>query len=130
MKDRSLFWGSVVMLVAVAMGAFGAHGLEPKLTDDALMQWDKGVLYQLVHGLALVALAAVGERITSRLRRLARTFFVVGIICFSGSLYLLATRDLLGIHGFTRAFGPITPLGGLSLMAGWLTLGISALRAR
>lgn len=128
MKDRTLFWAALVMLLAVALGAFGAHGLKGKVSPEALGQWEKGVLYQLVHGVALFGLAALAVRLPERSVRLARVFFLAGVILFSGSLYLLSTRELLDTTSLTTLLGPLTPLGGLSYMAGWCTLLVAGLR--
>lgn len=116
------------MVLAVALGAFGAHGLKARLDVDALAQWHTGVQYHFLHAMGLLVLAALGDRAGVRAVRLARTFFLLGTAAFSGSLYFLATRDLCGTHGLTSALGPITPLGGLFFMAGWATLLITALR--
>ena len=86
MKDRTLFWAALVMLAAVGMGAFGAHGLKEKIDAAAMVQWEKGVLYQLVHGLALLGLVSFSHRLQLRVLRLTRALFLVGILAFSGSL--------------------------------------------
>jgi uncharacterized membrane protein YgdD (TMEM256/DUF423 family) len=130
MKDRTLFWASLVMIAAVGMGAFGAHALKGRIDPPAMVQWEKGVLYQLVHGLALFGLAAFGQRLQLRVLRLTRTLFLAGILAFSGSLYFLATRDLLGTHHLTTFLGPLTPLGGLCFMGGWVALLFTALKDR
>lgn len=128
MNDRTLFWAALVLLTGVALGAFGAHGLKGRVPLDALDQWNKGVQYQFVHGLALLALCALAGRIQDRPLRLARTLFLAGIAGFSGSLYLLSTRTLLGTDGLTPLLGPLTPIGGLSFMAGWIVVLAQALR--
>ena len=128
MRDRTLFWAALVMLAAVALGAFGAHGLKGRVSPEALGQWEKGVLYQLVHGLALVGLASLAIRLPDRSVRLTRAFFMAGAVLFSGSLYLLSTRELLGTTSLTALLGPMTPLGGLCYMAGWVVLLVTAFR--
>ena len=128
MERKTLSWAALVMLTAVALGAFGAHGLKGKVTPEALDQWNKGVQYQLVHGLALFGLLSLAGAIGDRQLRLARVFFLLGVLCFSGSLYLLSTREMLGTTGLTPLLGPLTPLGGLSFMAGWAVLLFTSLR--
>ena len=106
---------------AVAIGAMGAHALKPHLTDYQLYIFEKGVQYHFFHTFALVAVGIL-ENIwgqSSKLR-LAGYFFTAGIFCFSGSLYLLACRDLLAFSvGWA---GPVTPVGGVLFMAGWSML--------
>jgi len=128
MDRKTLGIAAAVMLVGVALGAFGAHGLRPRITPEHLANWHTAVLYQFVHGLALFGLAVAGDRVPIRYARTARTLFLGGVLCFSGSLYLLSTRELLGIQGLTPVLGPITPLGGLLHMSGWTVLMVSALR--
>jgi uncharacterized membrane protein YgdD (TMEM256/DUF423 family) len=110
--------------LAVALGAFGAHGLKPLLTDYQLDIFNKGVQYHFVHLLALLAVALRLEQSANRVSPwLVRAgwLFVAGIAAFSGSLYLLACRELLPFPvGWA---GPVTPLGGLCFLAGWLAFG-------
>jgi uncharacterized membrane protein YgdD (TMEM256/DUF423 family) len=105
--------------IAVAAGAFGAHGLKGRLDTHALSVFETGARYQMYHALA-IGLAAIASRDSAA--RLACVLFLVGIILFSGSLYLLAVTD-------TRAFGFVTPFGGLAFLAGWAALTWSAARA-
>lgn len=126
MKDRTLFWAALVMITAVGCGAFGAHGLKARITQDALGQWHTAVLYQLVHGLALFVLAMGQGRIAAKPAAWAARFFLLGVLFFSGSLYLLSTRELLGTAWLTPLLGPITPLGGLCFIGGWVVLLIGA----
>ncbi len=104
-------------LLAVALGAFGAHGLEPKLDDRHMHMWEKGVQYQIYHVLAAFMCYLYLRREPSVLVRNAAFCFLLGILCFSGSLYLLATRELTGLTG--SFLGPITPIGGFFFIAGW-----------
>lgn len=109
---------------AVAIGAFGAHGLKPRLTEYQMAIFEKGVQYQFYHTLALLALGLWcsrfnSEAVSARLRWVA-LLWTAGIVAFSGSLYLLATRDLLP---FSVAWaGPVTPVWGLCFLAGWILL--------
>jgi uncharacterized membrane protein YgdD (TMEM256/DUF423 family) len=110
-------------IIAVIFGAFGAHTLKAQLSATALENWKTAVNYQFVHALALLLLATLP---TNRLIRLSAWFFIFGIVCFSGSLYLLSLKEILTIN--TAFFGPITPLGGLFFIIGWVFLFFSAFK--
>ena len=124
-SDKKFFRLAALMgALTVAFGAFGAHGLKPHLTAYQIEIFEKGVQYQFVHVLALLAVAIQLQHNpqNSWLHR-AGWFFLAGIVAFSGSLYLLACRDMIA---FPIAWvGPITPLGGLSFIAGWVSLYLS-----
>lgn len=128
MDRRTLALASLVLLLAVGLGAFGAHGLRPRIAPEALDNWHTGVLYQFIHGLGLLFLSLAGEHLGMGRLRLVRSLFLGGVVCFSGSLYLLSTRDLLGTQALTPVLGPITPLGGLLYMGGWTVMLVSATR--
>ena len=128
MNERTLAWASGTLLLAVVLGAFGAHGIQGRVDAQAYHNWTTASQYQFYHGLALLGLAAFEARFAPRTVSFVRTLFLLGMLCFCGSLYLLATRDILGTQGLTRIFGPITPLGGLMFMVGWAVLCIAALR--
>lgn len=117
--------GSLLLLLAVAAGAFGAHGLRPRLSPQALDQWRTAVEYQFYHGLGLLLVAALATGIGGGTVRWIHRLFTIGVVLFSGSIYLLSTRDLTGLHAAGPVLGPITPMGGLALMAGWGVLLIS-----
>lgn len=122
MSDRARLvrLGAIAMVFGVALGAFGAHGLKSRLSPDLLAVYETGVRYHLVHGLALFVAAWLAGEDQTRSARLAGVLFVVGILLFSGSLYLMA---LTGI----RALGAITPLGGVAWIVAW---GLLATRVR
>ena len=128
MKDHRIAIGAVLLLIAVAAGAFGAHGLRERLTPEALAQWHTAVEYQFYHGLGILLLAALSDRLGKGAVRWSCRLFLVGIVLFSGSIFLLSTRDLTGFHAIGSFVGPITPIGGLLLMGGWATMLISAVR--
>ncbi len=108
-------------LVAVALGAFGAHGLKQRLGVELLGVWQTGVLYQLVHTLALFGVGLwLMQRPVAGLAA-AGGLFAAGIILVSGSLYLLALDG-------PRWLGPITPIGGVCFMLGWIALAWAAWR--
>lgn len=114
--------GALSAGLAVAAGAFGAHGLRAHVAPEMLAVFETGARYQMYHALALIAVAWVAGRDAARSVRVAGVAFVVGTLLFSGSLYLLA---LTGI----RWLGAITPLGGVAFLVGWGCLAWSALRA-
>ncbi|MBL7945633.1 MAG: DUF423 domain-containing protein [Flavobacteriales bacterium] len=128
MDRRALLLGSAFLFLAVALGAFGAHGLKAHVGPEGLAQWRTAVEYQFYHGLGLLLLAAMATTLPARSVRLVRLSFTSGILLFSGSIYLLATRDVSGLQGLASILGPITPLGGLCFMVGWATLFITAWR--
>ncbi|ATR81329.1 DUF423 domain-containing protein [Pseudomonas sp. FFUP_PS_473] len=105
----------------VALGAFAAHGLKARLSSEYLAIFQTGVTYQLIHTLALLAVALLATQLPGRLVGWAGGLFSLGIVLFSGSLYLLT---LTGVG----KLGIITPLGGVAFLAGWLCLGLAAWR--
>jgi uncharacterized membrane protein YgdD (TMEM256/DUF423 family) len=112
--------GATSAFLAVALGAFGAHALRDRLTPDLLAVFETGARYQLIHAVALVALGFGQARLAAA--RGVGLLFVLGSILFSGSLYALALTG-------TRAFGAVTPLGGLAFLAGWAWLAVAAFAA-
>lgn len=112
--------GSLFAFLGVAFGAFGAHALRSTLTANGReATYETAVQYQLVHALALFITAWMVEKWPGRWTRWAGYLFAVGILIFSGSLYILAIFNI----GF---MGAITPLGGLCFLAGWACLGLAA----
>ncbi|SIR54374.1 Uncharacterized membrane protein YgdD, TMEM256/DUF423 family [Pseudomonas sp. B10] len=105
----------------VALGAFAAHGLKNRLTPEYLTIFHTGVTYQLVHTLALFGVALLATQIQGRLITWAGVSFTVGIVLFSGSLYLLTMTGI-------SKLGIITPFGGLAFLIGWVCLGLAAWR--
>lgn len=113
--------GALSAFVGVGAGAFAAHGLKARLAPDLLAVFDTGARYQLFHALALMAVAWACERWPRSRASWAGWCFVAGTVLFSGSLYVLA---LTGV----RAFGAVTPFGGVAFLAGWALLAWSAWR--
>ena len=105
--------GAALCFLAVALGAFGAHALKATLATHEMTEvWNKAVLYHFVHALGLLVLSALPA-----VQRVTVILFVVGIVLFSGSLYLLALTNI-------KWLGAITPFGGLCFLAGWLWLAL------
>jgi uncharacterized membrane protein YgdD (TMEM256/DUF423 family) len=126
MNRKILITASLFGAIAVVLGAFGAHGLKNLISADALTIWAKGVEYQFYHTFVLLFLSQLPD---SKLTRLAHVFFSFGILFFSGSLYLLATRAITEIS-FANYIGPVTPIGGLLFIIGWGMLFLSALKSK
>jgi uncharacterized membrane protein YgdD (TMEM256/DUF423 family) len=119
---------AVLGAIAVGIGAFGAHGLKPHLTPYQLDIFEKGVQYQFYHALALLGIGVMAGQRVAEAKTLNRIggLFATGCLLFSGSLYLLACRDLLPFPvGWA---GPVTPLGGLCFLAGWVWLAVLKVR--
>lgn len=119
--------GSALAALAVVLGAFGAHALKARLAAEQLQVFETGVKYQMYHALALILLGIIFEKFHTPSTTYAGYFFMAGIVFFSGSLYLLASKDILGIASF-KFLGPITPIGGLCFIIGWVLLLISVLK--
>ena len=127
LAHRLLFLASLLGATGVTLGAFGAHALRERLiAAGTLSTWDKAVLYHLIHALAVlvvgVSTAAFDQRGEQWLRR-AGFSWTLGVVFFSGSLYALAL-------GGPRWLGPVTPLGGLAMIAGWIFVMVAGTRVR
>jgi uncharacterized membrane protein YgdD (TMEM256/DUF423 family) len=107
--------GGVSALIAVALGAFGAHALRPRLTPELLAVFETGARYQMYHALAILAAAFAFARWGTSQSLWAGWLFVAGTLVFSGSLYVLALTG-------ARWWGAVTPLGGLCFLLGWIAL--------
>jgi len=116
--------GAVVALLAVAFGAFGAHSLKGHLSEDDLSVFETGVRYQMYHGLGILLVALLSDRLgAGKLVVWSARLLTIGVVLFSGSLYALS---MTGID----AFGPITPIGGVAFLAGWLCLALAVRGAK
>lgn len=116
------FAGAVSAFLSVALGAFGAHALRGRVTDELFAVFETAVRWQLAHALALVALGLGATRLAARDVRVVGWLFVAGTVVFAGSLYLLV---LTGVRGW----GAVTPVGGLAFLAGWAWFAWAALAA-
>ncbi len=124
---RCSVWGILFCGSAVVLGAFGAHLLEDLLSTDALRSFEVGVRYQFYHGLALLflSLAPLSKKLIAR----TSILFILGIILFSSSIYLLSLASMYGDTGLPAILGPITPIGGLMLILGWINLLVGVVRS-
>jgi uncharacterized membrane protein YgdD (TMEM256/DUF423 family) len=117
--DRTFFAiGCFSAFIAVAAGAFGAHGLRTRVSPELLATFETGARYQMYHALALLAVAWAYTQRSNSLTVWAGWSFVAGTVLFSGSLYLLTLTG-------TRLFGAITPIGGILFLVGWALLALS-----
>lgn len=123
MHRKILLWGLVLAGSSVILGAFGAHALKSIVASDKVAIFETGVRYQFLHALALILLAVFAQQNllsgpkSKDLSRVSQ-FFLLGILFFSGSLYLLCFQELCSFP-FAKFIGPITPLGGLFFILGW-----------
>lgn len=124
---KNIFIASCIAVIAVILGAFAAHSLKAKLSPEQLTVFETGVRYQFYHTFGLFILVLLEGKINEKTQKVVSLLFITGIILFSGSLYLLSCRTLLGLESWTW-IGPITPIGGLCFIAGWITLAISSLK--
>jgi uncharacterized membrane protein YgdD (TMEM256/DUF423 family) len=113
--------GSINMALAIALGAFGAHGLEGKVSEKMMQIWNTGAHYHIIHGLALIAVGLMLAKTdgNATLLTVAGWLLFAGIVFFSGSLYALVLTNV-------KILGAITPIGGVSFIVGWVLVAISA----
>jgi uncharacterized membrane protein YgdD (TMEM256/DUF423 family) len=133
MRKNNFIISSFFGATAVAFGALGAHFLKSKLqagiiTADQLSGFDTATKYQLFHAIILLVITFIQTDKQQKWLNYAKYSFVAGILLFSFSIYLLSTRNLTGLHNISF-LGPITPLGGLLLMLGWIFLGIHGIKS-
>ena len=129
MHRRYIAIGAVLAAIAVALGAFGAHGLKKIVPAETVQTFQTGVQYQMYHSLALILAGVLYERFHHKFVKIAGMLFLFGIILFSGSLYLLTFFNATETVGMEK-FGLITPFGGIAFIAGWLFLFISAVKSK
>jgi uncharacterized membrane protein YgdD (TMEM256/DUF423 family) len=115
--------GGILGLLGVVAGAMGVHALRDTLDARALSTFETGVRFQMYHALALLAVGLLAGQWKTGIVKLSGVLFTVGVVLFSGSLYILAITGI-------GVFGAIAPLGGLSLMAAWTSLIVGAIRQR
>ena len=123
MNHRWIAIGALMGLLAVIAGTFAAHGLDQRLSPDMLKVFETGVRYHMYHALAILVAALIGGDASKRLPSIAAGCFLMGIVFFSGSLYLLAITG-------AKWLGMITPVGGVSFLAGWGVLATTGMTRR
>lgn len=127
MYKQALAAGALLAMVAVVLGAFAAHGLKELLPADKIDTFQKGVTYQFYHSFALLIVGIVFAYFPSPLLKPATVFFVLGIVFFSGSLYLYPLLEVKNI-AIPTIGRLITPLGGLCFIIGWLLLFLGIIK--
>lgn len=125
MNKRIILFAAFFGCTAVVLGAFGAHGLEGKISERHEDTWQTAVQYQFYHTLALLFLSTF-SRAKLIYIRVAFISFIIGILLFSGSLYLLSTQAVTGLS--VSFLGPVTPIGGLAFIVGWIGLFVAAFK--
>lgn len=124
MNRKIAISGMFITAATIAIGAFGAHGLREIVDADALQTFEVGVRYQMYHALAIVLLGFASG--PNRLKRIVFVFFAIGILFFSGSIYLLSLNAVLPFEATKIGF--ITPIGGVFFIIGWLRWGYGLFR--
>jgi len=116
MEKKIILVALLLGVIAIVLGAFGAHALKKTLSAAQLVSFETGVKYQMYHALFLVFLASTSFFNTNE-KTIAFYLVIVGVLFFSGSIYLLTTASMTGIK--TKLLGPITPIGGMLLIGAW-----------
>ena len=134
MQKRLVAFAGISGALAVALGAMAAHLLRSKmeaglLTMNDLQAFETAAKYQMYHSIVLLVIALLTDKLSSRYIYKATYCFMAGIVLFSGSLYILSTAQLIGLTS-VHWLGPVTPIGGLFLITGWLLLAFSAISDR
>ncbi|WP_041301336.1 DUF423 domain-containing protein [Lacinutrix sp. 5H-3-7-4] len=125
MNKKMLILGAVYGLLAVIIGAFAAHGLKPKISAEAIQSFETGVRYQMYHALLLLFVGNL-EIISAKSKKIIFYLVLIGVIFFSGSIFLLATNTLTAFN--FKVIGFITPIGGLLLIISWVVMLINFLK--
>jgi len=126
---KSILTALVFGLLAVILGAFGAHSLEGLISEKYIGTWKTAVNYQMWHALAIILGVYLYERAKCKLHLKANLLLIIGILLFSGSLYFISIKELIGIES-VGIFGLLTPIGGLFFIAGWATHIIGIIKTK
>ena len=127
MQKIFLILGTILAGLGVALGAFGAHGLKKIVPPETVSSYQTGVQYQMYHAFALLIVGILSDRLSRSIINWSGAFFVLGIVLFSGSLYLLSSLKAMNKVGVS-GIGIITPIGGLMFMVGWILLLVAIIR--
>lgn len=129
MYKPALISGFICAALGVIIGAFAAHGLKPMMELSQQQTFETGVRYHMYHSFALIAVGLLSAQYSNTNINMATLFFVLGIICFSGSLYALSLMQMNGIVGL-KGIGIITPIGGLFFILGWIFSLLAVLKGK
>lgn len=121
-------WAAALAAIAVCFGALGAHTLEKILTVKSLASWETAVRYQLIHAIVILIIALNDRLVSEKSAHRILNLYIVGVLFFSGSIYLLSTQSISGLH--VSLLGPITPIGGLLMIAGWIMLFLQSVKSK
>jgi uncharacterized membrane protein YgdD (TMEM256/DUF423 family) len=128
MRKNIITTGVLLILTSIILGAFGAHALEKVVTEEKLRSFEVGIKYQMYQGLGLLVLASLFNSFSFSLKIVFR-LQLIGIVLFSLSIYGLVLTPLIGIN-LKMLFGPLTPIGGLLMILGWILLLIKHLKTK
>ena len=127
MSKNILIKAGILGMIAVLGGAFGAHALKEILSLEDLATFNTGVRYQMMHSVVLICLFLIGTKFEMKQFRIAAQLIFWGVILFSGSIYILVFKNIIGVEALKFA-GPITPVGGLLIITGWLFIVLGAIK--
>ncbi|MCH9660104.1 MAG: DUF423 domain-containing protein [Bacteroidetes bacterium] len=127
MDKKIVITTAILGALTIGIGAFGAHGLKQLVSEEALATFETGVRYQLFHVVALLVLGMT-TGISQATKKWVFRFFVLGMLLFSGSIYALSLAEVLPFS--VKFLGPVTPIGGLLFMLGWLRIGYGVLKLK
>lgn len=125
MNNKTVITGALLCVIGIILGAFGAHGLKPILSVERLQSFETGVRYQIYAGFSLLILELNADRFHFSLKWIVR-FLLIGIVLFSGSIYGLALQEVFSVS--LKFLGPITPIGGLLQIIGWILLIVKLIK--
>lgn len=117
----------LLLIIGIVLGAFGAHGLKELVTPERLQTFEVGVKYQFYHGLGLLVLGLNADKFGFSLKPVWILLFI-GTLLFSVSIYFLSLQDILGVE--LKFLGPVTPIGGLLMIIGWVILLLKTVRTK
>jgi uncharacterized membrane protein YgdD (TMEM256/DUF423 family) len=127
MNKKIVLAGAIFIVIAIVLGAFGAHALKEVLVPEELTSFETGVRYQMYHGLALLAIGLNSNALGFSLKWIFN-FILAGVVLFSCSIYGLSLDTLIGMK--LSFLGPITPLGGLLMIIGWVILIVQLIKSK
>lgn len=127
MNKTILVTATILGIIAIVLGAFGAHGLKQLISPESIQTFETGVKYQMYHALFLLVIGT-SNRVQSKFKRVIFYLTLIGIIFFSGSIYGLSTNEISGFD--FRTIGFITPIGGFLLISAWTVLLINFLKLK
>jgi len=125
MLRKTILTAAILGMLAVILGAFGAHGLTKIVSEKSMSIWNKGVLYHFIHTFAIVIVGLLSKQYPHKTLNYSFYLFLLGIIFFSGSIYFLTFGEKLE---WVKYLGPITPMGGMMFIGGWFSLFMYALK--